>query len=93
MLGLRSPGSLLFPRCGGNVRGGVVACSASDRQVRYYSQGMGGGRERWRGSVLGLRSPGSLLFPRCGGDVRGGVVACSASDRQVRYYSPGVGVT
>ena len=41
MLGLRSPGSLLFSRCGGDVRGGVVACSVSDRQVRYYSQGVG----------------------------------------------------
>ena len=41
MFGLRSPGSLLFPRCGGDVRGGVVACSATDRQVRYYSQGVG----------------------------------------------------
>ena len=24
------------------MRGGVVACSASDRQVRYYSPGVGG---------------------------------------------------
>ena len=41
VLGLRSPGSLLFPRCGGDVRGGLVACSASDRQVRYYSPDVG----------------------------------------------------
>ena len=41
MLGHISPGSLIFPRCGDDVRGGVVACSASDRQVRYYSQGVG----------------------------------------------------
>ena len=41
MLGHRSPGSVLFPRCGGDVRGGVVACSVSDRQIRYYSQGVG----------------------------------------------------
>ena len=41
MLGLTSPGSLLFLRCGDDVRGGVVACSASDRQVRYYSPDVG----------------------------------------------------
>ena len=41
MLCLRLPGSLLFPRCVGDVRGSVEAWSASDRPAGYCSPDVG----------------------------------------------------
>ena len=42
-------GFVIISRCEGDVRGSVVVCPASDRQVRYYSPDVGGDV---RGSVV-----------------------------------------